>query len=128
MEEMDRLVGVMARLREPGGCPWDREQTLETLSPYLLEEAHEVSEAVAIGEPAKLAEELGDLGPSQERKSSGNGGGGIRTIGTAWFLLEKGRRLALQESLFVDMSRLVTSLDDAHNLPLPDDHGHRVDC
>jgi len=51
----------MDRLRDPGGCPWDREQTLETLSPYLLEEAHEVTEAVANGEPAKLAEELGDL-------------------------------------------------------------------
>ncbi len=51
----------MDRLRDPGGCPWDRKQTLSTLAPYLLEEAHEVAEAVASDEPAKLREELGDL-------------------------------------------------------------------
>ena len=51
----------MDRLRDPGGCPWDRKQTLSTLAPYLLEEAHEVAEAVAADEPAKLREELGDL-------------------------------------------------------------------
>lgn len=57
----DRLVAVMDRLRDPGGCPWDREQTLNTLAPYLLEEAYEVVDAVAEGDPAKLCEELGDL-------------------------------------------------------------------
>jgi len=51
----------MDRLRDPGGCPWDREQTLPTLAPYLLEEAHEAAEAVASGNPAELCEELGDL-------------------------------------------------------------------
>ena len=51
----------MDRLRDPGGCPWDRKQTLSTLAPYLLEEAHEVTEAVAADEPDKLCEELGDL-------------------------------------------------------------------
>jgi MazG family protein len=51
----------MDRLRDPDGCPWDREQTLETLAPYLLEEAHEVAEAVAAADPAALCEELGDL-------------------------------------------------------------------
>ena len=51
----------MDRLRDPEGCPWDRKQTLSTLAPYLLEEAHEVTEAVAADEPAKLCEELGDL-------------------------------------------------------------------
>ena len=51
----------MNRLRDPEGCPWDREQTLSTLAPYLLEEAHEVAEAVAADKPAKLCEELGDL-------------------------------------------------------------------
>ena len=51
----------MDRLRDPGGCPWDREQTLATLAPYLLEEAHEVTEAVVADDPAKLCEELGDL-------------------------------------------------------------------
>jgi MazG family protein len=51
----------MDRLRDPDGCPWDREQTLATLAPYLLEEAHEVAEAVAADDPTKLCEELGDL-------------------------------------------------------------------
>jgi MazG family protein len=60
-DAFDRLVEIMDRLRDPGGCPWDREQTLSTLSPYLLEEAHEVTDAVASGEPGKLCEELGDL-------------------------------------------------------------------
>ncbi len=60
-ELFDRLVGIMDRLRDPGGCPWDREQTLETLSGYLLEEAHEVTEAVRSGERGALCEELGDL-------------------------------------------------------------------
>lgn len=57
----DRLVGIMDRLRDPDGCPWDREQTLETLSGYLIEEAHEVTEAVRSGDGRALCEELGDL-------------------------------------------------------------------
>jgi MazG family protein len=57
----DRLVAIMNRLRDPGGCPWDREQTLNTVAPYLLEEAYEVVDAVAGNDPAKLCEELGDL-------------------------------------------------------------------
>jgi MazG family protein len=60
-DAFDRLVGIMDRLRDPGGCPWDREQTLHTLSGYLLEEAYEVVEAVQRGEPDTLREELGDL-------------------------------------------------------------------
>ena len=55
------LVKVVARLREPGGCPWDREQTHETLVPYVIEEAHEVAEAIAERDPPRLREELGDL-------------------------------------------------------------------
>jgi MazG family protein len=55
------LVAVMARLRGPGGCPWDREQTHTSLAPYLLEEAHEVLEAIARGDTNALREELGDL-------------------------------------------------------------------
>ncbi len=55
------LVAVMDRLRSPGGCPWDAEQTHLTLLPYLLEETHEVIEAVESGDRAHLAEELGDL-------------------------------------------------------------------
>ena len=55
------LVAVCRRLRGPGGCPWDREQTLETMTPYLTEEAVESGEAIASGDPAHIAEELGDL-------------------------------------------------------------------
>ena len=56
------LVAVMARLRDPQtGCPWDREQTPQTLRNYVIEEAYEVVEAIESGDPAKLAEELGDL-------------------------------------------------------------------
>jgi MazG family protein len=58
---MDRLRLIMARLRSPGGCPWDREQTLETLATYLLEECYETLEAMASGDPRALEEELGDL-------------------------------------------------------------------
>jgi MazG family protein len=56
-----RLLGIMDRLRDPGGCPWDREQTLRSLTPYLLEEAHEVIEAIEAGDPVHHREELGDL-------------------------------------------------------------------
>ncbi len=55
------VVAAMDRLRSPGGCPWDAEQTHETLAPYLLEEAHEVVHAIESGDRAHLAEELGDL-------------------------------------------------------------------
>ena len=60
----DDLVALMARLRSPEGCPWDREQTYETLAPMLLEEAYEAFEAVEDareGRPENLREELGDL-------------------------------------------------------------------
>lgn len=55
------LVHVVARLRGPGGCPWDREQTHETLRPFLLEEAYEVLDAINTGDDVKLCEELGDV-------------------------------------------------------------------
>lgn len=55
------LVGVCRRLRGEGGCPWDRAQTLETMTPYLTEEAVETAEAIAAGETENIAEELGDL-------------------------------------------------------------------
>jgi tetrapyrrole methylase family protein / MazG family protein len=57
----DRLVDIMARLRSPAGCPWDRAQTSTSLKPYLLEEAYEVLEALEEGTPQKLQDELGDL-------------------------------------------------------------------
>lgn len=56
------LVAVCRRLRGPDGCPWDREQTLESMTPYITEEAIESGEAIAAGDPDKIAEELGDLG------------------------------------------------------------------
>ncbi|HEX9636613.1 MAG TPA: nucleoside triphosphate pyrophosphohydrolase [Acidobacteriota bacterium] len=56
-----RLVEVMDRLRDPGGCPWDREQTVASLRPYLLEEVHEVLEALEAGDPRAICDELGDL-------------------------------------------------------------------
>jgi MazG family protein len=55
------LVNVQARLRAPGGCPWDREQTHETLRTYLIEETYEVLDAIESGSLEELAEELGDL-------------------------------------------------------------------
>jgi tetrapyrrole methylase family protein / MazG family protein len=58
---IERLLTVMDKLRDPGGCPWDREQTLRTLTPYLLEEAHEVIEAIESGDVQHHKEELGDL-------------------------------------------------------------------
>lgn len=57
----EKLVAVQARLRAPNGCPWDREQTHQTLRTYLIEEAYEVLEALDSGDDAKFAEELGDL-------------------------------------------------------------------
>ena len=55
------LVAIMARLRGPGGCPWDREQTHASLRSYLLEETYETLEAIDAGAPDRLREELGDL-------------------------------------------------------------------
>jgi len=60
-EPFQKLVGVMARLRAPNGCPWDREQTHGSLRTYLIEEAYEVLDAMESGDDAKFAEELGDL-------------------------------------------------------------------
>jgi MazG family protein len=51
----------MARLRAPGGCPWDREQDPHSLKPYIVEEAYEVCEAIEKGDPEELRDELGDL-------------------------------------------------------------------
>jgi tetrapyrrole methylase family protein/MazG family protein len=55
------LLTMMARLRGEGGCPWDREQTRETLRPFLVEETYEVLDALDAGDPAHIREELGDL-------------------------------------------------------------------
>ncbi len=58
---LTRLVEIMDRLLGPGGCPWDREQTLDTLRPFLVEETYEVLDALARGDVAGHCEELGDL-------------------------------------------------------------------
>jgi tetrapyrrole methylase family protein/MazG family protein len=55
------LLTMMARLRGEGGCPWDREQTRETLRPFLVEETYEVLDALGAGDPSHIREELGDL-------------------------------------------------------------------
>jgi MazG family protein len=60
-ERFERAVSIMARLRGPGGCPWDREQTFDTIRPYTLEEAYEVIEAIDARDWPELAGELGDL-------------------------------------------------------------------
>ncbi len=58
---MDRLLDIMRRLRAPDGCPWDREQTHETLRPYLLEEAAEATDALEWGTQQDFVAELGDV-------------------------------------------------------------------
>ena len=60
-EEFTRLVEIMATLRGPGGCPWDREQTIDSLKPFMLEETYEVIEAIDRQDHAALCEELGDF-------------------------------------------------------------------
>ena len=60
-ERFERAVSIMARLRAPGGCPWDREQTFDTIKPYTLEETYEVLEAIDARDWHELTGELGDL-------------------------------------------------------------------
>ena len=60
-EKFQKLVDIMARLRAPGGCPWDREQTFDTIKPYLLEETYEVLDAIDARNWSELTGELGDL-------------------------------------------------------------------
>src|SRR4051794_33641346 len=60
-EKFQTLVGLMSRLRAPGGCPWDREQTFDSIKPYTMEESYEVLDAIDRREWGELAEELGDF-------------------------------------------------------------------
>jgi MazG family protein len=60
-EKFQKLVEILARLRAPGGCPWDREQTFDTIKPYLLEETYEVLDAIDARDWSELPGELGDL-------------------------------------------------------------------
>jgi MazG family protein len=61
MQQFDRLLAIMAALRAPDGCPWDREQTIDTLKPFVLEETYEVLDAIDRRDHAALAEEIGDF-------------------------------------------------------------------
>src|ERR1700759_5594231 len=58
---VDRLQKIVAQLRSPEGCPWDREQTHKSLKPHLLEECYELIDAIDAGDEKELQEELGDL-------------------------------------------------------------------
>jgi MazG family protein len=60
-DEFTRLIAIMATLRGPDGCPWDREQTIDSLKPFVLEETYEVIEAIDAHDHAALREELGDF-------------------------------------------------------------------
>jgi nucleoside triphosphate diphosphatase len=60
-ERLRELLAIMARLRAPNGCPWDREQTFASIAPYTIEEAYEVADAIARGDMRHLKDELGDL-------------------------------------------------------------------
>src|ERR1035437_7976460 len=60
-EKFQKLVEIMTRLRAPGGCPWDREQTFDTIKPFTLEETYEVLDAIDRRAWGDLAEELGDF-------------------------------------------------------------------
>src|SRR5437588_10782503 len=60
-EQFGRLIEIMAARRGPAGCPWDREQTIDTLKPFVLEETYEVLEAIDRHDHASLCEELGDF-------------------------------------------------------------------
>lgn len=58
---IDKLIDIMDQLRSDGGCPWDKQQTMESLKPFVIEEAYEVIEAIDSGDKKKVCEELGDL-------------------------------------------------------------------
>ena len=61
MKNYERLLNIISTLRGPEGCPWDKAQDHKSLRPYIIEEAHEVVEAIESGDDSKIAEELGDL-------------------------------------------------------------------
>ena len=61
VEAFRLLVGIVDRLREPDGCPWDKEQTLESMTPHLVEEAHELAEAIETDQDESVVGEAGDL-------------------------------------------------------------------
>ncbi len=76
-EQIVQLIKIMERLRGPDGCPWDREQTLGSLRPCILEEAYELIEAIERNDPASISEECGDLL--------------LQVVFIAWIGMEEGR-------------------------------------
>jgi MazG family protein len=60
-EKFSKLLEIVAKLRSPEGCPWDKKQTPQGMKPYLIEESHELGEAIDSGNPEHVKEELGDL-------------------------------------------------------------------
>ena len=61
MPQFDKLVAIMSKLRAPDGCPWDLKQSHESLKPYIVEEAHELLDAIDEGDDREICEELGDI-------------------------------------------------------------------
>ena len=61
LPEFERLCRIVAKLRSPEGCPWDRQQTMKTIKPYTLEETYELLEAIDSDDNAAIQEELGDV-------------------------------------------------------------------
>ncbi|HKB16576.1 MAG TPA: nucleoside triphosphate pyrophosphohydrolase, partial [Planctomycetota bacterium] len=61
LESLRRLLEVVERLRSPSGCPWDRSQTVESMAPFVIEEAYEVADSIAAARPEEICEEVGDL-------------------------------------------------------------------
>ncbi|MDH4320721.1 MAG: nucleoside triphosphate pyrophosphohydrolase [Desulfobulbaceae bacterium] len=61
MQKFTDLIDIVTRLRAPNGCPWDQKQTPQSFKPYLIEEAHELAEAIDLGDPNHVREELGDM-------------------------------------------------------------------
>jgi uncharacterized protein YabN with tetrapyrrole methylase and pyrophosphatase domain len=60
-QKFKELLEIVSKLRSPDGCPWDKKQTPESMKPYLLEETHELAEAIDSNMPDHIKEELGDL-------------------------------------------------------------------
>lgn len=74
MNQIDRLLGIMQRLRDPeNGCPWDKEQTFATIAPYTLEETYEVLDAIAREDFDDLRGELGSAVPGGVLRPDGSG-------------------------------------------------------
>lgn len=92
MKEFDELLEIADRLLGPNGCPWDKEQTYDTLKPYILEETHELLEAIDLNEPEKMKEELGDC---------------IYALIFLVKLAEQSRIFTLQEALRVVAEKLI---------------------